>query len=57
MSEKETDPKKRIEICRKCPLYIKNIGMCYVCKCFMAVKTRISYFDCPRGKWVKEEDD
>jgi hypothetical protein len=28
--------------------------MCKVCKCFMPVKTRLAFTECPKGKWLKD---
>ena len=45
---------RRMEICRSCPNYIKIVGTCAECGCFMPAKTKMKSQSCPIGKWEKE---
>lgn len=41
--------KERMPICRSCEHFKMNV--CARCGCFMPVKTRFSWAECPIGKW------
>lgn len=43
--------KQKLEICKKCDKYIKSVGICSVCKCFMPIKINIWGSNCPINKW------
>lgn len=53
---KELDPKKRMEICKKCVYLVKG-AICWKCKCVLAAKTRVRWSDCPMGYWVKSKEN
>ena len=42
---------KRLDICNKCPSLDRQYGRCMECGCFVKAKTRLSFEDCPLGKW------
>jgi len=48
--------KERLDICRSCQHYFKPTGNCKICKCFMRIKTTLSYSECPIGLWQKTEE-
>lgn len=43
--------KERLEICSKCPRFIKTTTQCKECGCFMNMKTKLPNAECPIGKW------
>ena len=47
--------KERIAICKSCDKYIKLLGNCSICKCFMKIKSRIANQECADNpkKWIK----
>jgi hypothetical protein len=45
----------RLDICKTCPELIKLTTQCKKCGCFMAAKTKLSFAECPIGKWGKHE--
>ena len=44
---------ERIAICKGCTHYFKLTGNCKICKCFMAIKSRIGSQGCPKKFWSK----
>jgi hypothetical protein len=46
--------KNRLAICKSCEEFNNTIKMCAVCKCFMPVKTRLAFAECPKQKWGKD---
>lgn len=40
---------EKMNICKNCEQHEK--GKCKVCGCWVAVKTTLSWFKCPKGKW------
>ena len=48
--DKETK-KERLDICIKCELLQKDIGMCKNCLCIVKFKTKFANEKCPIGKW------
>jgi hypothetical protein len=44
---------ERAAICNSCPELFKPTWTCKKCGCFMKVKTRVSFAECPLGKWGK----
>lgn len=46
--------KNRLLICKSCDEFVDKVKMCKVCKCFMPVKTRLAFTECPKGKWLKD---
>lgn len=53
--EKVKDYESRIEICKKCP-HVKKEALlrCGQCGCYLKVKARLPFFDCPLQKWRRE---
>ena len=41
----------RYEICKRCPHFKPKFKKCDVCGCFMKLKTKIIFTECPIGKW------
>jgi len=44
----------RFNVCLACPRFFKPTGQCKECGCFMRIKTRLKFAECPIGKWGKE---
>jgi hypothetical protein len=42
---------QRIELCKSCEKFTSLIKACKECGCFMPVKVRYSFFNCPLKKW------
>jgi hypothetical protein len=47
---------ERLAICNSCPQLFKPTWTCKSCGCFMKVKGRLSYAECPLGKWGKVDE-
>lgn len=45
-SNKKTH-KQRLQICQKCPNYSKFWKTCKICHCFMPLKTKLRWAECP----------
>lgn len=47
---------RRLQICQKCPNYMKTLGIgrCKLCGCIMAVKAKLSEMKCPDKRWEEE---
>ena len=45
--------KKRMEICKQCPNYVKFTGQCKKCGCIMRIKTKLHGQECPENRWDK----
>ena len=47
---------QRYEICKKCPHFIKFWKTCKLCGCFMPLKTKIRWVECPDepARWTQE---
>ena len=43
--------KKRLSVCKNCPLFIKITNQCRQCGCFMNLKAKLSHASCPIGNW------
>lgn len=43
--------KRRMDICKSCPFFIKITGQCSKCGCLMAGKTKLADASCPINKW------
>jgi hypothetical protein len=43
----------RLAICKACPELIKLTTQCKKCGCFMQLKTKVPFAECPIGKWGK----
>lgn len=48
-----TDQKYRVDVCKECEFYLKNLRRCSVCSCFVNAKAAMRSEDCPKGKWPK----
>ena len=42
---------QRLDICKKCPEYIRFTHQCKKCGCLMNLKTKLTDATCPLGKW------
>ena len=51
----DEESKRRFEICKACPEFIKLTTQCKKCGCFMAGKVKLSEAACPLEKWGKYE--
>lgn len=47
----------RLNICRSCEHFEEITSRCKQCGCFMEIKTRIPFVECPVGKWGKMEEE
>jgi len=47
----EEEQKACLDICHKCPSYIKDQNRCGKCGCFLQFKSRLKAWNCPDGKW------
>ena len=54
ITDKDT-ARKRYQICKECEEFRQSTGQCKLCNCFMRIKTRFSFSDCPLGKWGTAE--
>jgi hypothetical protein len=45
------EQKACLEICYKCPSYIKNQNRCGKCGCYLNFKSKLRAWHCPTGKW------
>ena len=54
---KITDPKERINICRKCERFNPLLVQCKECGCLLAFKTKMKKQDCPLNKWEVPEEE
>lgn len=43
------DSDSRIAICKTCDKYVN--GVCSMCGCFVAIKSKLGSASCPIGKW------
>ena len=48
---------ERLKICKKCPKYSKFWKTCTICKCFMPLKTKLRWAECPDEppRWTQEK--
>jgi rRNA maturation endonuclease Nob1 len=47
---------ERLAICNGCEHLFKPTWTCKECGCFMKVKARLSFTECPIGLWHKEDE-
>ena len=47
--------KGRMDICKKCPQFLKATSQCKECGCIMVLKTKLAESYCPIGQWDKIE--
>jgi len=43
-------PEEKYNICKSCE-FLRNNNTCKKCNCFMPVKVRMSWFNCPIKNW------
>lgn len=48
---------KRLQICTDCDRLFQKTKTCKECGCFMLLKTKVPFVDCPLGKWGKMTDE
>lgn len=50
--------KDRLEICQECPNYSKFWKTCRICMCFMPLKTKLRWAECPDEppRWTQGVD-
>lgn len=48
---------RRMKICKRCPHYVEVVGACKVCKCVVALKTKLSAASCPTGRWQRYKEE
>ena len=48
---------KRLDICKKCPRYVRFTKQCKECGCLMTAKTKLADSSCPLNKWGKFNSD
>lgn len=46
--------KKRLSVCTGCPSFDNVSGNCSECSCYIPVKCRFFFLDCPLNKWSEE---
>ena len=46
---------ERLNICKKCEYFDKDLVRCKVCGCFMKIKTALAAAHCPKYYWDKVE--
>ncbi len=51
MDKVETLYQQRINICQGCEWHRPALNRCGSCGCFLSLKARIPWLDCPEGKW------
>jgi hypothetical protein len=42
---------ERRDVCNKCELFKKDVGICGECYCIVKLKTALAGEKCPIGKW------
>ena len=42
---------ERYKMCEACPHFQPTMKRCRLCGCFMKLKTKIMFAECPEGKW------
>lgn len=42
---------QRYSICKTCDEFRSSIKQCKICGCFMPLKVRLAFEECPIGKW------
>lgn len=45
---------KRVEICKNCPKYDSKLKRCTECGCYIPVKAKFDFSECPLYKWEDE---
>lgn len=44
---------ERYRVCKECDKFINLTKQCSICKCFMPLKVRLAFEECPKGKWTQ----
>ena len=54
--KKKLSHEERYKICKECPNLDKKWKVCKVCNCFMPLKTKIRWAECPEEppRWTQE---
>ena len=54
---KKKTPEERMAICKKCP-HLGRWTVCDKCKCFMPLKTKLRWAECPDEppRWTQERE-
>ncbi len=47
----ELTANSRYETCKKCEHFLPKFKRCKLCGCFMKIKTKIIFTECPIKKW------
>ena len=42
---------ERYNLCKACPHFQPKMKRCRLCGCFMKLKTKIMFAECPDGRW------
>lgn len=42
---------ERLAVCFECPSYMPTSKRCFICGCFVEVKSWLPQENCPEGKW------
>jgi len=51
LSPKKLSASGKLNICKECEHYSKNLSLCKICKCIMILKVSLPNQQCPIGKW------
>lgn len=54
LSETTSESERRMAICNQCPK-LNPLKFCNECACFMPLKTKLPFANCPLGKWESGE--
>ena len=57
--KKKLSHEERYKICKKCPNLDKTWKVCKVCNCFMPLKTKIRWAECPEEppRWTQGDEN
>ena len=58
MQKTKKTHEERLKICQKCPKYSKFWKTCKICHCFMPLKTKLRWAECPDEppRWTQEKE-
>lgn len=45
--------KYRMDLCKRCPFYVRLTHQCTKCGCIMNIKTKLPHAECPIEKWSR----
>jgi len=51
IASNQLDARKRLDICNKCSELAKGTGRCQMCGCFVALKVKLDFEECPLHYW------